>query len=231
MEAASAAKTEAAVDEEVRRFDGLPVATIVDAMYQLNMKEGALEPHVRRVVGPRIAGRARTVGRVVLPRNSSQAAMHPSLGLALYDTIDSLNPGEVLVISGGDPSYATLGDNQALRCTLRGAVGVVTDTAVRDTQAIGELGFGAYAAGVSVRPGQFRLVTVSIDQPIVVAGVLVSPGDIVIGDEDGVVVVPAKDADAVATRAREVEDLENRKHASLREGMSIVQAVKTYNIR
>lgn len=231
MSTPSSSGTEAAVDEEVRRFDGLPVATIVDAMYQLNMKEGALEPHVRRVVGPRIAGRARTVGRIVLPRNASQATIDPALGLALYATIDSLRPGEVLVINGGDPSYATLGDNQALRCTMRGAVGVVTDTAVRDTQAIGELGFGAYAAGVSVRPGQFRLVTVSVDEPIVVAGILVSPGDIVIGDEDGVVVVPAKDAEAVARRAREVEDLESRKHASLRQGMPIVEAVKTYNIR
>lgn len=231
MDAAMPSRTEAAVDEEVRRFDGLPVATIVDAMYQLNMKEGALEPHVKRIAGPRIAGRARTVDRVVIPRNSSQAAMHPTLGLALYDTIDSLRPGEVLVISGGDASYATLGDNQALRCTMRGAVGVVTDTAVRDTQAIDALGFGAYAAGVSVRPGQFRLVTVAVDRPVVCGGVLISPGDIVVGDEDGVVVIPAKDADAVATRAREVEDLERRKHASLREGMPIVEAVKTYNIR
>jgi regulator of RNase E activity RraA len=219
-------------DSDVARFDGLSVSTIVDAMYQLGLPEGALEPSVRHIAGPRIQGRARTVGRIVIPRNTSQAAMHPKLGMALYEVIDSLTPGDVLVISAeGDATYSTFGDNMALRCSLGGAVGVVTDAAVRDSAEIGELGFGAYAGGVSIRPGQFRLLTVSADAPIVCGGVLVNPGDVVVGDVDGVVVIPAKDAEEVAKRAIELTDAENRKQKSVREGMSIVEAIRTYKVR
>jgi len=219
-------------DPEVSRFDGLSVSTIVDAMYQLGLPEGAMEPSVRHIAGPRIQGRARTVGRIVIPRNTNQAAMHPKLGMALYEVIDSLTSGDVLVISAeGDASYSTFGDNMALRCSIGGGVGVVTDAAVRDSTEIGEMGFGAYAGGVSIRPGQFRLLTISADAPIVCGGVLVNPGDIVIADVDGVVVVPAKEAEAVAKRTIELTDAENRKQKSVREGMSIVEAIKTYKVR
>jgi regulator of RNase E activity RraA len=102
---------------------------------------------------------------------------------------------------------------------------------VRDSAEIGELGFGAYAGGVSIRPGQFRLLTVSADAPIVCGGVLVNPGDVVVGDVDGVVVIPAKDAEEVAKRAIELTDAENRKQKSVREGMSIVEAIRTYKVR
>lgn len=221
-----------AQDEDVARFDGLSVSTICDAMYQLGLPEGALEPHVRHVAGPRIQGRARTVGRIVLPRNTTQAAMHPKLGMALYEVIDSLTPGDVLVVSAeGDASYSTFGDNMALRCSIAGAVGVVTDAAVRDSTEIGEMGFGAYAGGVSIRPGQFRYLTVSADAPVVCGGVLVNPGDIVVGDVDGVVVIPAKDAEAVARRTAELTEAERRKQESVRSGMPIVEAIKTYKVR
>lgn len=219
-------------DPEVAGFDGLSVSTIADAMYQLGLPEGALSPDVRHIAGPRIQGRARTVGRIVLPRNTTQAALHPGLSMALYEVIDALRSGDVLVIAGqGDTSYSTFGDNMALRSLVAGAVGVVTDAAVRDTAEIGELGFGAYGGGVSIRPGQYRFLTVSADAPVVCGGVLVNPRDIVVGDTDGVVVVPAGEAANVARRAAELTDAEARKQQSVREGMKIVEAIRTYKVR
>lgn len=221
-----------AEDPHVAALEPLSITVIVDAMYQLGLPEGALEPSVRHVAGPRIVGRARTVDRAVLPRNASQKDIEPTLGLGIYEVIDSLNPGEVLVVSGeGDASYSTFGDNMALRSKLAGGIGIVTDVAVRDTAEIGELGFAAFAGGVSVRPGQFRFITRSINQPVILAGVRVCPGDIIVGDRDGVVVVPEAHALAVAERAATIEAAEKQKQASLNEGMKIVDAVRKYNVR
>lgn len=221
-----------ACDIHVAALEPLSITVIVDAMYQLGLAEGALAPSVRHVTGPRIVGRARTVDRAVMPRNAAQKDIDPDLGLGIYEVIDSLKPGEVLVVSGeGDASYSTFGDNMALRSKIAGGIGIVTDVAVRDTAEIGELGFAAFAGGVSVRPGQFRFITRSINQPVILGGVRVRPGDIVVGDRDGVVVVPEEHALAVAERATAIETAEKQKQASLHDGMKITEAVRKYNVR
>lgn len=222
----------AAPDAQVAALQPLSITVIVDAMYQLGLAEGALAPNVRHIVGPRIVGRARTVDRAVMPRNAVQKDIEPALGLGIYDVIDSLTPGDVLVVSGeGDASYSTFGDNMALRSKIAGGIGIVTDVAVRDTAEIEEMGFAVHAGGVSVRPGQFRFITRSINQPVIIGGVRVVPGDIVVADRDGVVIVPEAQALAVAERAHAIEKAEAAKQVSLREGMKIVDAVKKYNVR
>lgn len=219
-------------DAFVAALEPLSITVIVDAMYQLGLAEGALAPNVRHIVGPRIVGRARTVDRAVMPRNATQKDIDPSLGLGIYEVIDSLKPRDVLVVSGeADATYSTFGDNMALRSKIAGGIGIVTDVAVRDTVEIGELGFAAFAGGVSVRPGQFRFITRSINQPVILGGVRVCPGDIVVGDRDGVVIVPEAHALAVAERAAAIESAEKQKQVSLRDGMKITDAVKKYNVR
>lgn len=228
----NALATDRPADPFVAALEPLSITVIVDAMYQLGLPEGALTPNVRHIVGPRIVGRARTVDRAVMPRNATQKDIDPGLGLGIYEVIDSLTSGDVLVVSGeGDATYSTFGDNMALRSKIAGGIGIVTDVAIRDTAELDEMGFAAFAGGVSVRPGQFRFVTRSINAPVVLGGVLVNPGDIVVADRDGVVVIPEAHALSVAERAAAIETAEKQKQVSLRDGMTITDAVKKYKVR
>lgn len=124
--------------------------------------------------------------------------------------IDGINPGEVLVIEArGEPGSGTIGDILALRLQRRGGVGVVTDGAVRDLAAIRAMDLPVYCSGVHAAVLGERHVPMDTDLPITCAGVLVMPGDIIRGDEDGAIVIPHALAADVASAAVQ-QELEER---------------------
>ncbi|MEU6375446.1 fumarylacetoacetate hydrolase family protein [Streptomyces sp. NPDC046909] len=120
--------------------------------------------------------------------------------------IEELRPGHVLVMDARrDASAGTLGDILALRARTRGAAGVVTDGAVRDSAAVAELGLPVYAAGSHPSVLGRRHVPWDTGVPIACGGALVQPGDLIVGDADGVVVVPPELADELVADCREQE--------------------------
>ena len=120
--------------------------------------------------------------------------------------VEELRPGHVLVMDARrDPTAGTLGDILALRAARRGAAGVVTDGAVRDTAAIAGLGLAVYAAGRHPSVLGRRHVPWDTGVPIACGGALVQPGDLIVGDADGVVVVPPDLAEELITDCREQE--------------------------
>jgi regulator of RNase E activity RraA len=123
--------------------------------------------------------------------------------------IDTIEPGEVLVIEArGEQGAGTIGDILALRLKQRGGAGVVTDGAVRDEAAIKDLDLPCYRAGAHAAVLGRRHVPMDSGLPITCAGTLVMPGDVIVGDEDGVVVVPRALAAEVAAAAARQEDEE-----------------------
>ncbi len=120
--------------------------------------------------------------------------------------VEALMPGDVLVIgAGNDPGAGTIGDVLAMRAHVRGAVGVVTDGAVRDGAAVAALAVPVYARAVHGATFSRQHLPLDVDLPVACAGVLVMPGDVVVGDGDGVVVVPAALVGEVAADAAEQE--------------------------
>lgn len=116
--------------------------------------------------------------------------------------IDFIAPGEVLVIEAReDHGAGTIGDILALRLTQRGRAGFVTDGAVRDDAALKQLDLPYYRGAVNAAVLGRRHVPMDSDLPITCAGVLVMPGDVIVGDEDGVIVIPTALAGEIA-RAR-----------------------------
>jgi regulator of RNase E activity RraA/2-keto-4-pentenoate hydratase/2-oxohepta-3-ene-1,7-dioic acid hydratase in catechol pathway len=154
--------------------------------------------------GTRMAGYARTVR--YLPLREDLSASHGGGMNAQKRAIEQIRPGEILVIEArGDPTAGTIGDILALRAQVRGAAGVVTDGAIRDSAALAGLQIPVYHAAVHPAVLGRRHVPWETDVTVACAGVTIQPGDILVGDADGVVVLPPAIAAEILASAREQE--------------------------
>jgi RraA family protein len=139
----------------------------------------------------RIAGTALTV------------EVRPGDNLMIHAAMAIAKPGDVLVIDGkGDESSALMGEIMVSQCMAVGIAGVIVYGAVRDTEAIRELGFPMYATGANPN-GPTKLVPGRINWPVSVGGVTVQAGDLVVADADGVVVVEPAKIPAVLEQAKQ----------------------------
>ena len=137
--------------------------------------------------------------------------------------IEQINEGEVFVIDArGDTHAGTMGSILATRLHCRGAAGIVTDGAYRDSPVIAELGMAAYAAAMNAHTNKTIHHPSEIQVPIACGDVAVYPGDIIVGDEEGVVVVPAHLAEQTAQTAAEMEEKEVFITEKIQAGASIV---------
>jgi regulator of RNase E activity RraA/2-keto-4-pentenoate hydratase/2-oxohepta-3-ene-1,7-dioic acid hydratase in catechol pathway len=153
--------------------------------------------------GTRMAGYARTVR--YLPMREDLMDRYAGLN-AQKQAVEEIRPGEVLVIEArGETTAGTIGDILALRAQVRGAAGIVTDGAVRDRAALARLEIPAYHAAVHPAVLGRRHVPWETQVTVACAGVTIQPGDIVTGDDDGVVVLPPALAAEVLAQAREQE--------------------------
>jgi 4-hydroxy-4-methyl-2-oxoglutarate aldolase len=147
----------------------------------------------------------------------------PGDNLALHHALAVVRPGEVIVLAvGGEMGIAHAGEIVAHAARERGAAGIVLDGAVRDRLQLEAIGVPVFHRGTSPRapskatPGVLR-------KPIALAGVSVQPGDLVCADADGVVLVPAADADTVLTAAGALEEREREIVAALGRGETTLE--------
>lgn len=171
------------------RLAKLPAANIGDAMDRLGVADSAIQAIWP---GARLAGPAFTVWT----RPGDNRGIHKALELA--------RPGDVIVVAGGgDESRALLGELIGERAINAGIAGFALDGAARDAEALGEIGMPVFARATSpagpYKDGPFRVGTA-----LAFGGVPVLPGDVIVGDSDGVVVIPREQAAAVADAAEAV---------------------------
>jgi RraA family protein len=142
----------------------------------------------------------------------------PGDNLMVHGALDMLRPGDALVIdAGGDTTNAILGEIIMHIAIKNGATGIVVDGAIRDAAAFSEAGFPCFARGASHR-GPYKDGPGEINVPVTVGGAIVNPGDVVVGDADGVVVVPLDDAEYVAGEAKKVVEKEAVTMRQIEEG-------------
>jgi regulator of RNase E activity RraA len=172
--------------ELLARFGHLPTANVADAMDRL----GVLDARIKPVwAGAAVVGPAYTVWT----RAGDNKFLHEALGLA--------QPGDVIIVNGqGDESRALIGELMAEKAKATGLAGFVIDGAVRDAQIIGEIEFPVFARAVTPA-GPFKFGPGRLGRTVAVGGVAVAPGDIVVGDADGVVIVPLGEAEQVVQAA------------------------------
>jgi RraA family protein len=126
----------------------------------------------------------------------------PGDNLLIYKALMLMQPGHVLVVDGaGDPTNALVGELIMLYAQQRGCAGFVIDGAVRDTAAFYEADFPCYARWVSHR-GPYKTGPGAINIPVTIGGQVIAPGDVIVGDEDGIVSFPQNEADALLAAAQ-----------------------------
>lgn len=205
----------------VEEFQQIPTGTISDAVDQLDMK-GFLTGVTSIVPGVKMVGPAVTVRFEHIYRKDYDLAG----GEHLLRAIDESQPGSVIVLGSEVKNLGTWGGLLSTASKAHGMAGAVLDQAARDVGEIRELGFPVFAATVNPSSYVFRLRTVSLNEPIECGGVHVNPGDIVAGDDDGVVVVPSAHADEVLRIALEMEGGEKAMMRALRAGRSIIESLE-----
>ncbi|MBS1698912.1 MAG: RraA family protein [Actinobacteria bacterium] len=192
----------------------LPTATLSDALDRLGL-DGSMPGILPLRDGQRVWGRAYTVGYV-------PAADPPG---TVGDYLDAVAPGEVVVIDNGGLLDATVwGDILTAMAHARGVAGTVIDGVNRDVAKALELGYAVYSRGRHMRTGKDRVEVAAEQVPVSVGGVRVEPGDMIVGDDDGVVRVPRAREEDVLALAQEIEERESRIMADVLTGATITEA-------
>lgn len=184
-----------------------PTAGLSAELRRRGLNRVVIEGVFPQVPGTKLIGVAKTLQ--FLPGREDLFASHGGGFNAQKQAFDTVQPGEVLVIGAhGDPASGTLGDVLALRAKVRDAAGVVTDGGIRDSAAVTEIGLPVFSRGAHPAVLGRRHVPWSSDVPVACGDTTVIPGDIIVGDDDGVIVIPRDIADEVAsaTIAKEHED-------------------------
>jgi 4-hydroxy-4-methyl-2-oxoglutarate aldolase len=193
--------------EVLKALADAPTAILSDALGRW----GNMDPAIRPVAtGMQCFGPAFTV------------RCWPADNLTIHRAVEVAARGDVLVIDGGSGrDTALLGDILVYAAHLRGLAGIVLQGLVRDSAAIAAQGLPVFAAGATAR-GPVKETLGAIREPIQCGGVLVRPGDLVSGDDDGVVVIQREQAEAIAERIRQIHDREEQVKKALAAGNTTV---------
>jgi regulator of RNase E activity RraA len=211
------------VKELVEGFTKVASASVADAVDQIVGKRGnmdyTIKPQIneKKVVGPAVTIQEGPTDEVLPPQHA-------------LDAIDESPEGSVIVIGvNGEPNVAIWGGIMTAGAVANGLAGAILDGGVRDIMEIRrDYDFSVFARSISPGTTLGRFKTLSSNEPVECGGILVNPGDLIVADLDGVVVVPKEHVTAVLERATEIEMREAKQAKLIRETKSLRQGLVKY---
>ena len=188
----------------VSKYVGVPVANVSDCMSRISAGGASLRP--MHVQGTYLAGPAFTV------------KTRPGDNLMVHKALDMAAPGDVVVVdAGGDRTNAIVGEIMMAYARSRGLAGVIINGAIRDYATISSQNFPVFAMGVTHR-GPYRDGPGEIGTSIAIDGMVIEPGDLIIGDDDGVLCVPYDVADVALDAALKKQAVEEKTVSNILSG-------------
>lgn len=190
--------------EIARKFETLPVANVSDSMSRMTAAGSRLRPihdATRTMAGPALTVKSR-----------------PGDNLMFHKALDMAEAGDVIVVdAGGDLTNAIMGEIMVYIAQKKNVAGVVINGAIRDLHEIRASGLPVYAAGVTHR-GPYKDGPGEVNVPIAIDGMVIHPGDLILGDGDGLVCIPADDAEAVLSATQSKQSAEQKDIAAIEDG-------------
>lgn len=198
---------------------------VADAVDEATGARGWMNADMKPITDTKMVGRAATaLVRPVLRNDGRKYQNH------LLEILDQAEPGSVLVYVMQDGlEIAAMGNLMATTAKVRGLAGAVIDGAVRDITEIRQIGLPVWSRRVSPATSVGRMVSVDKQIPVTCGGITVRPGDYIVADADGVVVVPQEVADRVVELLRQYADKEARMVPIIEETKSMLKALEIYN--
>ncbi len=208
----------------------LYTAVVGDICDTLGFRRQFLFPEIQPVSGGRSPGIL--VGRAmpVLEADVFREPAGPSPFGLMLKALDDLKPQEVYVCTGGGRRYALVGELMCTAMAARGAVGAVCDGYARDIAAIREMGYPVFARGAYSQDQRGRGAVLDFRIPIEINGVRIEPGDLVVADADGVMIVPSEASTEVLSKAIEKARSEKKVKGAIENGMLASEAFERFGI-
>lgn len=195
-----------------------PSCVVADAQERAGVMRSYMRPLIpnTRFVGPALTVR-----------------LEPGNQVDCLDALSVAQAGDVIVVdAAGETETSIWGGLMSGLCKMKGVVGAVVDGAIRDTDETRDLGFCIFSKAIVPRsthtPYSGRMEPIEINVPIQCAGVLVNPGDLVLGDEIGVTVIPLENAAEVLQKARDQAEKEEKTRAKIREGKTVEELLEEF---
>lgn len=189
--------------ELIEQFKNIPTSHISDSMNRMHGNTATLKPFHKsgRLIGTALTVRTR-----------------PGDNLMIHQAINMARPGDVLVVDGGgDMTRALFGEIMMFLCQSRKLAGLVVDGCIRDIAEINKNTFPVYAKGITHK-GPYKTGPGEINVPVSVAGLVVNPGDLIVGDEDGIISIHHDELESVLAQAIEKGNTERKKIDSILKG-------------
>ncbi|MEC9432150.1 MAG: RraA family protein [Pseudomonadota bacterium] len=209
-------------DETLELLRGIATPTLANAIDETGAGGVMLGLHA---AGPGL----RCVGRAVTAREVTRP--FGSFGVEDFKVghmIDAAGPGDVIVVANGGAPVSTWGGMASYAAKLKGIEGLIVDGGVRDREEILEFGFPVFSAHMVPTPGKTRIRIEEIGGPIVAGGVAVNPGDVIVADGTGVVVLPAARAAEIARLAAGYAADDAKAMEEMRAGLSFREALAKF---
>lgn len=213
---------------------GLFTAVVGDVLDVLGFRQQFLPAGIAPLKpGMKIAGRAMPVLEADVFSDGAEGSSGPlaqkPFGLML-EALDDLKPGEVYMATGASLNYALWGGLMSTRATHLKAAGAIVDGYVRDVGEIQALGFNTFCRGVYAQDQGPRGKVIDFRTSIVIGSVRIAPGDLIFGDDEGVLVIPRAIETEVLRLAQEKASTENRVAIAIRNGMPACEAFATFGV-
>ena len=212
------------IDENIlQRLRNIATPTLANALDDIGFN-GVMNNLNPAGLGMKIVGRAVTVQEVTGPYGSFSTEE-----FKVGHMIDAASPGDVIVVANNGSQVSTWGGMASYSAKLKGIAGLVVDGGVRDREEIVEFSFPTFSKHMVPTPGKTRIKVLSINEPIICAGVRVRHGDIIVGDGTGVLCLPIEHVEKITEEAEKFTADDKKAMQEMKNGLTFREALKKFS--